>query len=156
MKWFDACCLSHAGLITVSGLCQAGHFCPNGSSSATQNVCPLSHYCPEGMLSENHTLVLRHVDGYHMFLQFSDCLMFLMSSHLGTEYPIGCSNGTFSNTTGLSDSSQCLPCTEGYYCETYGLTAPTGPCRAGRILGYHSATAPVTSNQLDTWLQFSL
>ena len=42
-----------------------------------------------------------------------------------------CPPGTYSNQTGLQADTECTPCTPGYYCETPGLTEPTGPCDAG-------------------------
>eukprot|EP00455_Lapot_gusevi_P054678 TRINITY_DN880_c0_g1_i2.p1 TRINITY_DN880_c0_g1~~TRINITY_DN880_c0_g1_i2.p1 ORF type:complete len:891 (+),score=349.38 TRINITY_DN880_c0_g1_i2:33-2675(+) len=31
---------------TCDGACSPGYFCPNGSTSATQQICPLGYYCP--------------------------------------------------------------------------------------------------------------
>ena len=39
--------------------------------------------------------------------------------------------GTFSNITNLADSSECTLCPGGYYCETPGLSEPTGLCGEG-------------------------
>ena len=39
--------------------------------------------------------------------------------------------GTYGATTGLANSTDCADCTIGKYCETSGLTAPTGDCAAG-------------------------
>lgn len=36
------------GLSDVAGLCDPGFFCPNGSSSPTENVCTMGYYCPLG------------------------------------------------------------------------------------------------------------
>ena len=41
------------------------------------------------------------------------------------------SSGTFSNNTGLKSELECTNCTGGMYCETAGLTSPTGNCSAG-------------------------
>lgn len=43
-----------------------------------------------------------------------------------------CPEGTFSNSTGLTASSECLPCTAGFYCEDKGQTNATGPCEKGK------------------------
>ena len=52
---------------------------------------------------------------------------------VGTTYPEGCPVGTYSEVTGLSDVSECLPCPPGRYCIeiafTGGLTA--AECDAG-------------------------
>ena len=66
---------------------------------------------------------------------------FYFLSITGTEYPLECSNGTYSNQTGLSDIDQCTDCTEGYYCESWGLTAPTGLCRAGEFVFFSRSWA---------------
>ena len=46
-----------------------------------------------------------------------------------------------SNSTGLSSSGQCPPCTGGYYCATTGLSEPTGPCNAGYYCDSGATTA---------------
>ena len=46
------------------------------------------------------------------------------------EFP--CPKGTFYNSTGARNVSDCLPCTLGSYCETEGLSQPTGLCDAGK------------------------
>ena len=38
-----------------------------------------------------------------------------------TKYEHPCSEGTFSNATGLSTQSQCTDCTSGSYCDTTGM-----------------------------------
>ena len=47
-----------------------------------------------------------------------------------------CPVGTFSNQTGLSQDSQCLPCTGGQYCGQLALTAPSAPCDSGYYCEY--------------------
>ena len=49
----------------------------------------------------------------------------------GTHTPIECPTGTFSNLTGLSNSTECTPCTAGSYCFANGLTDVEGPCTQG-------------------------
>lgn len=39
--------------------------------------------------------------------------------------------GTYSNGTNLQNVSDCSPCPGGQYCETDGLTTPTGLCGEG-------------------------
>lgn len=39
--------------------------------------------------------------------------------------------GTYGATTGLANYTDCSDCTIGKYCETTGLTTPTGDCAAG-------------------------
>ena len=33
----------------------------------------------------------------------------------------------------LTAADECTDCTGGYYCETPGLTEPTGPCDEGKL-----------------------
>ena len=42
-----------------------------------------------------------------------------------------CPSGTYYGTTGAQQLNDCIPCTAGSYCETTGLSAPTGQCDAG-------------------------
>ena len=49
----------------------------------------------------------------------------------GTHHPKLCPAGTFLNSTMAKSSSDCTSCTAGSYCETEGLTKPTGLCKAG-------------------------
>ena len=50
----------------------------------------------------------------------------------GTQDPTPCSNGTFSNVTGLTAAGECWNCTPGYFCNGQGLTAVSGPCKEGK------------------------
>ncbi len=49
----------------------------------------------------------------------------------GEHHPKPCPPGTFLNVTMGKASSDCTQCTAGSYCETEGLTKPTGYCEAG-------------------------
>ena len=42
-----------------------------------------------------------------------------------------CPPGTYLDTTGARQESDCLPCTQGQYCDGYGNDLPTGFCDAG-------------------------
>jgi hypothetical protein len=46
----------------------------------------------------------------------------------GASQPL-CTNGTFSAATGLSAASACSACSGGSYCDSMGLTAPSGAPR---------------------------
>ena len=56
--------------------------------------------------------------------------MFVVAAGSGSNQPM-CPSGTYNAMTGLTQESQCTDCTEGYYCEDTGLTAPTAPCHEG-------------------------
>ena len=65
---------------------------------------------------------------YSLFLftvQLFDCFI------TGTHTPPKCPSGTFSNSTGLSNETECTICTAGYFCTTSGITEVQGPCTAG-------------------------
>lgn len=57
----------------------------------------------------------------------------------GTQYI--CPSGTFSDSTNLSNRTQCTPCTPGKYCGTSGLTEPTANCQGGFFCGGGSSVA---------------
>lgn len=42
-----------------------------------------------------------------------------------------CPPGTYLDTTGARQESDCLACTQGQYCDGYGNDLPTGSCDAG-------------------------
>ena len=50
--------------------------------------------------------------------------------------------------TMLTAADECTDCTGGYYCETPGLTEPTGPCDAGKLLFLYLTTALLRMNLL--------
>ena len=59
--------------------------------------------------------------------------------------PTECPLGTYSNSSKLSASTQCLNCTYGNYCGALGLTEPSGPCDPGFycLIGAESANNAV-------------
>jgi len=91
-------------LTAVSGPCDAGYFCRSGSDSQQPSGLLVGDAgpCPAG----------------------SYCLQ-------QTSEPTPCPSGSFNNQTKLTLESQCQDCSPGYYCETPGLTVPTGQCNAG-------------------------
>lgn len=54
--------------------------------------------------------------------------------------------GTWSNSTGLATAGECTDCSGGQYCDTTGLTSPTGPCAPG----YYCAGKSITATPNDT------
>ena len=44
---------------------------------------------------------------------------------------VACERGTFNPLEGSHSVVDCVPCTAGSYCDTNGLSAPTGPCEGG-------------------------
>lgn len=119
-------------------LCAQGHYCPGGN--AVPIACEAGTYtnltgqtecslCPPGYFCELATVVP------------ADCpagYWCPSGTKFGTAF--ACPNGTFSNRTLLTTSSECAKCIAGFYCETEGLSSPTGPCSAGYYCAQGSAT----------------
>ena len=59
--------------------------------------------------------------------------LFLCYTGTGSNW-VKCPLGTYSNLTGLMMESECLPCPGGQYCDTPGITEPSGNCSAGKIV----------------------
>ncbi|CEM36103.1 unnamed protein product [Vitrella brassicaformis CCMP3155] len=115
-----------------TGECAAGYFCPEGSFSSTQEPCPPGTFrnapaatsaqdcasCPAGsfcnLASTDH-----------------EACPYGYWCPDGTDNPSPCEPGTFGDTMGLTQASDCTNCTEGMYCDHYGLTAPKGDCDPG-------------------------
>ncbi|MGH0162299.1 UNVERIFIED_CONTAM: hypothetical protein FKN15_067495 [Acipenser sinensis] len=133
-NYTNANCLCPA--TATGGKCQEGYYCPAGSSepipcppgaycngsglSRPSGSCSAGYYCSGGASQPNPTDKLtgnRCPPG--SFCGF------------GSGDPQPCLPGTFSRVQGLVSESECLPCTEGFYCETAGLVTPSGPCRQG-------------------------
>ena len=89
-----------------------GLSCPG--LTAVVGECQAGYYCPDGSIQDTEVVC---PDG-------SYCPS-------GSGVPTDCPNGTYSNQTGLASTSQCTPCLEGYYCNGFGLTTVSGPCREG-------------------------
>ena len=66
-----------------------------------------------------------------------------------------CPVGTHSNRTMLFAESECTDCTEGYYCETPGLTEPTGPCDEGSHITYKYYITGLTEIYLSASIDLS-
>ena len=95
--------------------CTAGFYCSQFGLSLPDGPCSPGYYCNGGASRPNPPNMVC-VPGHYC--------------PEGSDKPIGCPQGTFSNTTGLTNSSQCLQCTPGYYCGGIGLVEPTNICAA--------------------------
>ena len=107
---------SSTGLGNVSQCspCIAGYFCQDIGLILSQGECTESWFCPEGSSSPNQV----------------ECPAGLFCPR-GSSFPEPCPIGTYSNTTHLGDSSECVPCTPGYFCNATGSVEPNGLCEAG-------------------------
>ncbi|PIK41162.1 hypothetical protein BSL78_21986 [Apostichopus japonicus] len=104
------------GLETVDDCsdCTPGYYCDNYAQTQPTAECHEGYYCPDGSDRSNQ---LDCPAGYY-------CLN-------GTFDPTPCPRGTYSNDTNKAAASECYPCSGGFYCETEGLTIPTGECAEG-------------------------
>ena len=138
----------------------SGYYCPSGTSNPSDFdslVCPLGSKCPVGS-----DYPIPCSSGTYQDERGNDTCKTCPAgfycedntSHpsvcpVGSYCPDGsrfsneflCPAGTFSNTTSLRSVVDCTPCLSGHYCETPGLTSPTGPCAAGYFCGGGSAVA---------------
>ncbi|XP_034557340.1 zonadhesin [Notolabrus celidotus] len=101
---------SHPGLSKPTGLCEAGYFCPAGSTSPNSanhqgnstrsRLCPSGHFCPPG-----------------------------------TGYPLPCPTGSLSIFRGLKGEDDCPPCPAGLFCDRPAMKALSSalPCHAGYV-----------------------
>ena len=115
--------------------CNAGYYCPEGSTSATEKACPKGTYrdltggkaaidcaaCPPGKYCDTTATVTPTTCPATKYCP------------AGTITPLQCPSGTYSSTTGLKSSSECTSCDAGQYCESPGQSATTGDCTAGYI-----------------------
>ncbi|XP_077467726.1 uncharacterized protein LOC144083618 [Stigmatopora argus] len=91
------------GMAVTSGQCAAGYYCSSGASSPTPSDYGLTgDRCPEG-----------HYCPW------------------GSSTPLPCPVGYYSNRSGNSQTSDCLPCPRGFLCTTRGLSFPSLICSEG-------------------------
>ena len=90
------------------------------------HACPVGYFCLVGSITYIDSVC---PEGYFCPLE----------TETATANP--CPAGTFSNRTGQTDASECLPCPGGYYCDSTDLTASTGLCREGWYCSSGSASA---------------
>ncbi|KAE8295324.1 hypothetical protein D5F01_LYC06250 [Larimichthys crocea] len=123
----EACLLCPAGMFCSqpalsqpTGLCEAGYYCPAGSTSPNSTeyqgnstksyLCPSGHYCPSG-----------------------------------TGYPLHCPTGSLSISRGLKEDDECPPCPPGLFCDRPAIAELSDalPCNAGYVcLGGSSSPTP--------------
>ena len=129
-----------------TGPCDAGYYCTGSATNAQQFVTSQGYYTPSASSAE----VACEAGTYNPYTNASTCLAcpagFYCEDQATVNYtmcppgsycregsytPTPCPKGTFDNTGGLTNSSDCTPCTPGMYCLTNGLLEPTGNCSAG-------------------------
>ncbi|KAF6736840.1 hypothetical protein FQA47_014055 [Oryzias melastigma] len=167
-------CDVRLGAANLSSLrpCPKGHYCPAGTALPTQHPCPIGsfnpsehahsqasclpcatgHYCPSVGLSEPAGPCEA---GYLCRVGASSPTP--MDGFLGSVCPPGhycpsgavapevCPEGTWSNRSGLRSREDCTLCLGGFYCDSAGLTKPSGLCNAG----YYCMEGAITSTPTD-------
>ncbi|KAL6471032.1 hypothetical protein MHYP_G00196820 [Metynnis hypsauchen] len=113
-----------SGLSMVSQCreCDGGHYCSHQNATSVSGECFAGYFCSQGNISPQ-PLTLSAGSG-------GPC----PAGHYcpqGSADPQPCPEGTFSNRTKLTSQDDCVRCTPGHYCDTSGLTAPTGQCWEG-------------------------
>jgi hypothetical protein len=94
--------------------CTKGEYCPDYGMTETAGPCLAGYYCPKGSSRRDQT----------------ECPVGKYCVN-GTFDPVDCPRGTFNNETMKASEDECYPCSGGKYCETEGLTEPTGDCAEG-------------------------
>ena len=94
--------------------CTGGEFCNATGKTTTSGLCEPGYYCPRG--STSAWQIVCPVGHYCPRRTF---------------HPYQCPSGTYSNGTGLTSSTKCTPCREGWYCDDSGLTEPKTECDPG-------------------------
>lgn len=94
--------------------CTPGMFCSEKNMTKPTGLCWAGYYCNSGASVANE---IPCPEGKYC--------------KLGTFDPERCPPGTFRNTTGGKNVTDCWPCTGGKYCEGDGLVEPTGDCDGG-------------------------
>eukprot|EP00644_Phytophthora_capsici_P016237 jgi/Phyca11/117719/e_gw1.34.423.1 len=128
--------------------CHPGFFCIGGAAVPTQMETPAGSYsligatapspCPPGQYNlypaQDKCLVCPA--GFYCSLPGTVSPTVCPTGNYcpqGTSLPVKCLPGTFADVQGLVKIDQCEPCPSGQYCDSYGLSAPSGPCLAGFV-----------------------
>ncbi|KAF6036715.1 hypothetical protein EB796_004987 [Bugula neritina] len=153
-------------MTSTSGNCTRGFYCTGAETVDNANRCPIGYYCPERTTTpilcpsgtyqdEEEKWSCKECPlGYYCdnslgVVEINDTILCPPGSFCpaGTTYSTEflCPRGTFSNATGLSDDTQCSPCSPGYYCGVAGSTSPTALCDPGYYCQENATTS--TPNQ---------
>lgn len=140
----------------IGNECLAGHECPEGSGA--ESACLSGYYqpdvgkgacfiCPAGMYCDQNEAIAEQQSGVgeasHGVVTPKVCPAgYYCPEGTQTEFENPCPIGTFSNSTGLHNESQCTLCTPGYYCDNPNMLEPAGQCNPG----YYCTLAAIAPN----------
>jgi len=125
--------------------CDAGHYCPRGTTYADQHPCPSGTYGED--LERNLTSSTECTTcparyrclGGTTTTTIGDCVAGYYCE-AGSSAAKPCSAGSYSNRTNLASDGECSTCPAGYYCVGAG-SAPSGDCSAGHYCPVGSSSA---------------
>ncbi|KAH3841624.1 hypothetical protein DPMN_115097 [Dreissena polymorpha] len=152
------------GQDNYAGQCNAGYYCTSGVNTATPNSvnntgvggkCPTGYYCPTGSShplpcaagtyseSEGKSACITCPASFYCTQNTTSYALYPCPA--GYYCPVGtthdrqypCPKGYYNPVNGQDSSTDCLQCPGGKYCETDGLSTPTGDC-AGWLVLYRS------------------
>ncbi|KAE9138231.1 hypothetical protein PF007_g1495 [Phytophthora fragariae] len=153
------------GLLLPTGSCHPGYYCTGGAAVPTQMETPSGSFSLEGATAPSPCPPGR----YNLYPAQDRCVICPAGFYCGwpgtsspticptgsycpegTSLPVKCSPGTFAAVQGFVKMEQCESCPSGQYCDSYGLSAPSGPCLAGFVcFGASPVANPVAQSYGD-------
>ncbi|XP_029373644.1 multiple epidermal growth factor-like domains protein 6, partial [Echeneis naucrates] len=118
--------------------CPAGTFCSQSGLSQPTGLCEAGYYCPAGSTSPNFTEYQGNSSGIHLCPSGHYCPS-------GTGHPLPCPAGSFSVSRGLKEVGECPLCPPGRFCDKPAIPVYSDalPCHAGYVcLGGSSSPSP--------------
>lgn len=113
--------------------CEAGYYCPEGSTSATQSACPPGTY-RASTKGRSAADCAKCEPGYFCKDWGMDVGVDCPRGYYCPEttiVPVACPRGSYSNSLNLKSSNECTKCDPGKYCDGLAMTTYTGDCIAG-------------------------
>jgi hypothetical protein len=137
---------SGAANSSPTGWCAAGFYCDGGATSSAQYLTPPGYFAGPGAAYPSPCLpgefnseygqsscracpAGRYCENYASNSSEPCPLGYFCPE--GTDVPSRCPAGTYGPQFGLQEVSDCSPCVPGKYCDSNGLSQPTGPCEKG-------------------------
>ncbi|KAL8012133.1 putative tyrosine-protein kinase ephrin type A/B receptor [Plasmopara halstedii] len=145
------------GLLAPTGSCYPGYFCIGGAVVPTQMETPAGSLslvgataptpCPPGLYNLHPAQNQCEVCPAGFYCESPGTILPKLCPignycPEGTTLPVKCLPGTFATGQGLVMIEQCTPCPVGQYCDSYGLSAPSGSCFAGFVC---SGASPIAN-----------
>ncbi|EDV25654.1 uncharacterized protein TRIADDRAFT_55968 [Trichoplax adhaerens] len=137
---------------TTGGQCEIGYYCPAGSNQMIP--CSSGYYCdkvgltqPTGKCKEGYFCIQGATVADPTDKITGDVCPLGHYCPDGTLVPVKCGPGTFSNTTGNTNSSGCQLCPAGKYCPGSGNAEPFGDCSGGYYCPAGQSTATPSDYQ---------